>query len=97
LDRTILNSTILNRGEKKYMTDRRQKYYWPRWAEVNQNAEAEMPEGVMFVMGVIFLGIVLAALKYLWPGVIAVVVIYNLYHALTKLGFNCEVQQRMNI
>jgi hypothetical protein len=66
------------------MTDRRREYFWPKWAEVKQDAEAEMPEGVLFVMGVIFLGIVLAAFKYLWPGVIAVVVIYNLYRAFLK-------------
>ena len=66
------------------MIDRRREYYWPKWAEVKQNAEADLPEGVMFVMSVIFLGIVLAAFKYLWPGMIAVVVLYNLYRAFFK-------------
>ena len=45
---------------------------------------AWIPAGVMFVMGAIFLGIALAAFKYIWPAAIIAVGLYILYRALFK-------------
>ena len=45
---------------------------------------ALIPAGVMFVMGVIFFGVAVAAFKYIWPAAIIVVGLYILFRTLFR-------------